>query len=109
MDNEKLADIIWKGFTRIVLPAALLAIVGKGIYDIGDYKKSLNNPDSIATYVIKPGDGLDIIGLKEGFCPSWMRIDDWRCQVAKMNDRKHNPDSLVPGETLTLPFYEERR
>ncbi len=70
-----------------------------------EYNKRLAHPDSIVTYTVKKGDCLDLIGKYEGLRPDWMRLEDWRNKAAAMNGRKHNPDSLVTGEQLNLPFY----
>lgn len=48
-----------------------------------------------ATYIVRPGDTLDSIAEKSGYLP-WM--------LAAYNDIP-NPDLIVPGQRLKLPWY----
>ena len=109
MDNDKKAKWGLRGLVFLAL-AGLGTMVGIRVNDFVQYKNKLNNPDTIARYIVKKGDKLDKIGEEQGFCPTtWMKIRDWRYQAAKMNGRAHNPDSLVPGEELTVPVWYENK
>ena len=100
-----------RNIEKIILPLiVILGITGgiKGIRNKKEYNEMLSKPDSIGTYVVKKYDCLDRIGTEYKFRPSWMGSEDWRGKVTKMNDREHNPDSLVPGETIKIPIWYEK-
>lgn len=110
MDNDKLAEIIWKcGWGLVGL--GLLAVFGIRGIDLYKYNQKLSNPDSTGVYVIRKGDNVwkDIISIN---CPDWMRQDDYLSQLEKMNKKKNSkfdPNKVQPGDSIGFPIYLDKK
>ena len=104
MDHNKIAKWGLRGLAALALGIIGAAVCVKAKDNI-QYNHRLDNPDIIMEYQVRGGDKLWNIGEEKGYCPYWMDIRDWVLEAAEMNNRKHNPDSLVPGENLKLPAW----
>jgi len=106
MNQDKLADIIWKGISGLVGLGIITAIGIRG-YNQYKYNTKLSNPDSIGIYVIKKGDNIWNNILEEK-CPSWMRKDDYLRKLEEIN-KKDNPNfdsnRIQPGDSIKYPVY----
>ncbi len=107
MNGDKLANIIWKGFSGLV-GLGIITVIGIKGYNQYKYNTKLSNPDSIGVYVIKKGENI-WNSILEKNCPSWMRKDDYLHKLTELNQKNNkdfDPNKVFPGEEIKVLYYK---
>lgn len=96
-----------KNLDLILVPLLLLGTAGvigyAGAREVR-YQRKLASPDSTAVHVADSGDTVD--KLYHAYAPNWLRLEDWRMRVKKMNNLE-DVNRIYMGQKIKVPYWKQ--